>query len=114
MKKKELQIDDFYTWTISEQVRSRFLIHAIKYIQKYNWSDQNHEAKIFMILTTHMIRKLQLPFNAQRHKSYSYGLPLEELLCVDRLLKIFQIEIGEENDDQQLFQEEAKKIFEFV
>lgn len=91
-----------------------FMQRGIKYTSLFNWDSlPTTEDKALCSTFMSILQRLQRPL-FDRRTIISVDLNYYELFVLERFVKIIQIRIGEENEDQKLFQYIAQDLFNIL
>lgn len=114
----KLGIDDYFNLDVSSEEIDVFLKWSKKYAQKIKFKTiSNPEGKVYMAILVRFIRDMERSvgeFMEERRKSYRFMLKVEEVVTVHRLCKLIQMEIGEENEEQQIIQRIQQDLYKVI
>lgn len=99
--------DKTYRWFVSGDDREVFLVWIKEFMSGWNYDEiTDLMDRLVFINLVRLIRLMDRDtfFKADPDDQYYYDLQLEHLVCIERMTRIIQIRIGEENEVQQAFQ----------
>lgn len=106
--------DDILTVHFTKKDHAKFMSYITKRHRKFVWAELTDSLdKAWYKITIDIIRKLQPKF-MEEYEDVEVELMYHEAAVLNRMVKIIQIEIGEENDDQQFFQSIASELFKIL
>lgn len=109
-----MRIDGWYDWALPIGDKILFDIHARKYIERYKFQElKDATSQLFYLAMVDLIRAMEQPEPYTPHRDtsvYRIRLTTTGVIAVNRFAKIAQIEIGEENEDQKVFQTIAQEF----
>lgn len=107
-------MDDYIEFTMSKEDHQTFLQYMKDRASGFKWEElQDSMDKAWFAVSVGIIRKLTPDFMEQYSEARVH-LNYIEAAVLNRMVKIIQIEIGEENDDQQMFQQIASELFHLL
>lgn len=109
-----MHYDDYIAFRLSKADHAIFMRYMTERSESFNWFNLGDSMdKAWFAITIGIIRKLSIKF-MDTSKSVLCHLNYAEAAVLNRMVKIIQIEIGEENEDQQMFQSIAQELYQLL
>ena len=111
-----MHFDDLIEVSYSPEQNFTLLKYARDHQRQYKWSELTDSMdKAYYCTMIEIIRKLEQPVPfLSIEEDHNYLFNYVELAVLNRFVKIIQIHIGEENDDQRFFQSIAQNLHDLL
>ena len=111
---ERMHFDDYVTLTLPKKDHATFMNYMTERTKRFKWEQLTDSMdKAWFVISINIVRKLTPDFMEQ-YDDVSIDLNYQEAAVLNRMVKIIQVEIGEENDDQQFFQQIASELFKIL
>lgn len=112
IENKPLAIDGTFLFELSKEEFKIFEHYACRYLNQKPWTEiQDSTGRTMYFIIQRLMKNLDPLFD---YEAVSIHLKYPDLWALNRLCRITQLEINEENEEQALFQMINQKLFPFL